>query len=111
MRLNQCVYMRAQLCLTLRPHGLYPARLHCPWNSPGKNTGVGCHFTQVYYTFFYNKLIIGSEQGQLKEVHNYCEPLCLFLCFNEPIHRENFAMTCVLLDELFRSEHAGNHDP
>ena len=26
------------------PHGLEPARLHCPWNSPGKNTGVGCHF-------------------------------------------------------------------
>ena len=21
-----------------------PARLLCPWNSPGKNTGVGCHF-------------------------------------------------------------------
>ena len=20
-----------------------PARLLCPWNSPGKNTGVGCH--------------------------------------------------------------------
>ena len=28
---------------SLRPHGLYPARLLCPWNSPGKNTGVGCH--------------------------------------------------------------------
>ena len=28
----------------LRPHGLYPARLLCPWDSPGKNTGVGCHF-------------------------------------------------------------------
>ena len=26
------------------PHGLYPIRLLCPWNSPGKNTGVGCHF-------------------------------------------------------------------
>ena len=26
----------AQLCLTLRPHGLYS-----PWNSPGRNTGVG----------------------------------------------------------------------
>ena len=25
-------------------HGLQPARLLCPWNSPGKNTGVGCHF-------------------------------------------------------------------
>ena len=23
--------------------GLQPARLLCPWDSPGKNTGVGCH--------------------------------------------------------------------
>ena len=30
-------------CPTLRPHGLQPARLLCPWDSPGKNTGVGCH--------------------------------------------------------------------
>ena len=21
-----------------------PTRLTCPWDSPGKNTGVGCHF-------------------------------------------------------------------
>ena len=27
-----------------QPHGLWPARLLCPWDSPGKNTGVGCHF-------------------------------------------------------------------
>ena len=27
----------------LRPHGLQPARLLCPWDSPGKNPGVGCH--------------------------------------------------------------------
>ena len=27
-----------------RPHGLQPTRLLCPWDSPGKNTGVGCHF-------------------------------------------------------------------
>ena len=25
-------------------HGLQPAKLLCPWDSPGKNTGVGCHF-------------------------------------------------------------------
>ena len=25
-------------------HGLWPTRLLCPRNSPGKNTGVGCHF-------------------------------------------------------------------
>ena len=28
---------------SLRPHGLQPARLLCPWDSPGKNTGVGSH--------------------------------------------------------------------
>ena len=27
---------------SLGPHGLYPTRLLCPWNFPGKNTGVGC---------------------------------------------------------------------
>ena len=50
----------AKLCLTLlRPHG--PTRLLHPQDSPGKNTGMGCHFllqgifltqdwTQVSYT-------------------------------------------------------------
>ena len=33
-----------QSCPTLRPHRQQPTRLHCPWDSPGKNTGVGCHF-------------------------------------------------------------------
>ena len=28
----------------VRPHRWEPARLPCPWDSPGKNTGVGCHF-------------------------------------------------------------------
>ena len=28
---------------SLWPHGLQPARLFCPWDSPGKNTGVDCH--------------------------------------------------------------------
>jgi len=26
------------------PHRQQPTRLLCPWDSPGKNTGVGCHF-------------------------------------------------------------------
>ena len=29
---------------SLQPHGLYSTRILCPWNFPGKNTGVGCHF-------------------------------------------------------------------
>ena len=27
---------------SVRPHGLQPTRLLSPWDSPGKNTGVGC---------------------------------------------------------------------
>ena len=29
---------------SLRPHGLLSTRLLCPWDLPGRNTGVGCHF-------------------------------------------------------------------
>ena len=32
-------------CPTLpQPHGLWPTRRFCPWNSPGKSIRVGCHF-------------------------------------------------------------------
>ena len=43
-----CVCMCAHICSVMsgsfQPHGLYPARLLCPWNLPGNNTGAGCHF-------------------------------------------------------------------
>ena len=29
---------------SVRPHRWQPIRLLCSWDSPGKNTGVGCHF-------------------------------------------------------------------
>ena len=29
---------------SVRPHRRHPTRLPCPWDSLGKNTGVGCHF-------------------------------------------------------------------
>ena len=37
---------------SLRPHGLQPSSLLCPWDSPGKNTGVGCHalFQRIFPT-------------------------------------------------------------
>ena len=34
--------LRSVVSNSLQPHA--PARLLCPWNFPGKNTGVGCHF-------------------------------------------------------------------
>ena len=35
---------RAAVSDSLQPHGPQPARLLCPWDFPGKNTGVDCHF-------------------------------------------------------------------
>ena len=29
---------------SVQHHRRQPTRLRCPWDSPGKNTGVGCHF-------------------------------------------------------------------
>ena len=29
---------------SVRPRRRQPTRLRCPWDSPGKNIGVGCHF-------------------------------------------------------------------
>ena len=34
----------AQSCPTLATDGLWPTRLLCPWDFPGKNTGEGYHF-------------------------------------------------------------------
>ena len=42
-----CVFPVTQssaVSYSLRPHGLQPAKVHCPWNFPAKNAGVGCHF-------------------------------------------------------------------
>ena len=38
-----CVLSHPVMYDSLQPHGLQPARLLCPWDSPGKNTGVGIH--------------------------------------------------------------------
>ena len=50
-KLSNCYYYTAaaaakslQSCPTLRPQRQQPTRLPCPWDSPGKNTGVGCRF-------------------------------------------------------------------
>ena len=38
-----CCFSRSVVSDSLQPPGLYPARLLCPWDFPGRNTGVGCH--------------------------------------------------------------------
>ena len=47
--LNLCWHMDTatalslQSCPTVQPHRRQPTRLYRPWDSPSKNTGVGCH--------------------------------------------------------------------
>ena len=39
-----CYYIASVVSDSVRPHRQQPTRLPRPWDSPGKNTGVGCHF-------------------------------------------------------------------
>ena len=52
------------------PHGLKPTRLLCPWDFPGKSTGVGCHCLlrwppqppgiPIYFLFLFLKIFFDS---------------------------------------------------
>ena len=39
-----CCQVASVMSDSVRPHRRQPIGLPCPWDSPGKNTGVGCHF-------------------------------------------------------------------
>ena len=39
-----CCWVALVVSDSVRPHRRQPTRLPHPWDSPGKNTGVGCHF-------------------------------------------------------------------
>ena len=39
-----CMRAYSVVSNSLQPHVLQPTRLLCPWDFPGKYTGVGCHF-------------------------------------------------------------------
>ena len=48
-------------------YGLVLGRLLCPWNSPGKNTGVGCHFLLqgIFLTQGLNSCLL-CDMGSIK---------------------------------------------
>ena len=39
-----CCSVASVVSDSVRPQRRQPTRLPCPWDSPGKNTGVGCHY-------------------------------------------------------------------
>ena len=63
-----------QSCLTLvRPHRQQPTRLLCPWDSPGRNTGVGCHF-------LFQCMKVKSESEVVQSCLTLCDPMDWSLC-------------------------------
>ena len=57
-----------QSCPTLRPHRRQPTRLPHPWDSPGKNTGVGCHF-------LLQCMKVESESEVAQSCPTLCDPM------------------------------------
>ena len=93
-----------QLCLTLRPHGLQPIRLLCPWNSPGRNTGVGCHslLQGIFPTQGQNLGLLHYRQIlyclSLREFHIYmCVCIYIYVYENICIYSENIYIICIYI--------------
>ena len=84
------VLSRSVMSNSWRPHGLQPTRLLRPWDSPGRNSGVGCHFLlrEIFPTQGLNPGLLYcrqtlyhlSHQGSLIFVlitHNYTLGRCM----------------------------------
>ena len=79
----------------LRPLGLWPARLLCPRNSPGKSTGVGSH--SLLQRIFSNQ---GSNLGLLhcRQIlyhlsHQGSPTLALWICLNKKSINQEITFT------------------
>ena len=57
-----------QSCPTLQPHRRQPTRLTHPWDSPGKNNGVGCHF-------LFQCMKVKSEREFAPSCPTLCDPM------------------------------------
>ena len=71
-RAHECESFRCSVVSTsLQPCGLQPARLLCPWDSPGKNTGMGCHFLLqgIFPTQGWNTHLLHLQQVDLEGIN------------------------------------------
>ena len=69
-----CCCLVSKSCLTLlRTHGLQPSRLLCPWDFPGKNTGVGCHclLQGIFLTQGLNLCLLHWQADSLPMSHQW----------------------------------------
>ena len=91
-----CCCLVTKSCPTLlRPHGLWPARLLCPWDSPSKNNEVGCHFL--------HQGIFPTEELNLYLLHCRRSPHCrqILYCLSHqgsPIYLYKTESLCCILE-------------
>ena len=62
---------------SVQRHRQQPIRLHHPWNSPGKNTRVGCHFLLQFRK-------VKSESESRSVLSNSLQPHRLYSPWNSP---------------------------
>ena len=77
---------------SLQLHGLWSARLLCPWNSPGKNIGVGSHYL-LQGTFQIQAFELRSPAFQSDSLPPWKQWAGATLC----LHCEGFALLWFLL--------------
>ena len=85
---------------SVRPHRRQPTRLHCPWNSPGKNTGVGCYFLHQYM-----KVKSESEDAQSCSIRSNphgLQPTRLLLPWDIPGKSTGVGCHCLLRDSYYK---------
>ena len=76
-----CVFSIVSNCL--QPCGLKLTRLLCPWDFPGKNTGVGCHFLLpgIFPTQGSNPLSSPASAGKFFTTVPPGKPVCAVASF------------------------------
>ena len=63
-----CCWVASVVSDSVQPHWRQPTRVLCPWDSPGKNTGVGCHL-------LLQCMKVKSESGEAQSCLTLSEPM------------------------------------
>ena len=115
---HACPHVCSVLSDSLWPHGLKSTKLLCPWNFPGKNTGVDCHFLlQWIFLIQGSNLCLLHWQVCLLLVEPPGKPMCVCMScavagrffttsatWETFLYLEDFINFCPALDVLWVAE-------
>ena len=107
-----CVYVLVTVVSdSLWPHGLKPTRLLCPWDSPGKNIGVDCHYL-LHDGMQYNpNLIQFSSVQSLSRVQLFATPWIAACQSSLSITNSRISLKLTSIKSVMPSSHLILHHP